>query len=255
MPRKKPARLGVPTLDAYRLTPEAVEIAPGRAPRRWMDLTDQRYAYRCLPLSIANASGWELLSPVSFTASWDGGDDKRAVSVSADDPAEQGALNRFAVSHFGGGVLTFHSGYLFRTSPGWALSVRGCPNTDKPRIAPLEGLVETDWLDFPFTVNWRFTRSGTTFFLKGEAFAFIQPVAHALLDDVQPVVSDIAAAPIELRRAYAEKSQSRTEFNAALAARDPETVKQGWQKDYVRGCPAAQHHVTKRRLKAPKAAA
>jgi Family of unknown function (DUF6065) len=29
--------------------------------RAWMDATDQRFAYRCLPLNIANAHGWEIL--------------------------------------------------------------------------------------------------------------------------------------------------------------------------------------------------
>ena len=35
-----------------------------------MDATDDRFAYRCIPLSIANASGWELLCPVTFEAWW-----------------------------------------------------------------------------------------------------------------------------------------------------------------------------------------
>jgi hypothetical protein len=38
-----------------------------------MDDTNQRFAYRCIPLSIANASGWEIVLPFSFSAVWNGG--------------------------------------------------------------------------------------------------------------------------------------------------------------------------------------
>ena len=62
-------------------------------------------------------------------------------------------LSRFVISHFGSGVLTFHAGYLFRTPPGWAVWARGAPNTVKDGIVPLDGLVETDWLPFTFTMN------------------------------------------------------------------------------------------------------
>ena len=40
------------------------ETAPRwrRAERAWMDSTDRRFAYRCLPLSIANSMGWEVVT-------------------------------------------------------------------------------------------------------------------------------------------------------------------------------------------------
>jgi len=38
-----------------------------------MDATSQHFAYRCTPLSIANTSGWELVLPGSFSATWHGG--------------------------------------------------------------------------------------------------------------------------------------------------------------------------------------
>lgn len=41
--------------------------------RDGMETSPERFAYRCLPLAIANAHGWELLSPCAFKARWDGG--------------------------------------------------------------------------------------------------------------------------------------------------------------------------------------
>ena len=48
-------------------------IRPAPATRAWMDATPEAFAYRCLPLNIANAHGWEILSPCGFEAVWDGG--------------------------------------------------------------------------------------------------------------------------------------------------------------------------------------
>ena len=47
-------------------------IRPAPTSRAWMDATSA-FAYRCLPLTIANAHGWELLSPAGLSAIWNGG--------------------------------------------------------------------------------------------------------------------------------------------------------------------------------------
>ena len=48
-------------------------IRPAEAVRDWMTATPDSFAYRCLPLNIANAHGWEILSPCTFEARWTGG--------------------------------------------------------------------------------------------------------------------------------------------------------------------------------------
>jgi hypothetical protein len=218
-----------------------------------MDLTDQRYAYRCIPLSIANASGWEIILPCSFSATWGGG--KLTSDIQIRPIGDAAPVARRVVSHFGHGVLTFHTGYLFRTSPGWALWCRGAPNTVKHGIAPLDGLVETDWLPFPFTMNWRFTRPGTVRFHAGEAFCFITPLPHTLYDAIEPAVRNLADDP-EMRAAYEQWSASRTDFNSSLARLEPQTVKQGWQRHYVKGeAPSGEtagFHLSRRRMKPPR---
>jgi hypothetical protein len=38
--------------------------------RGWMDATGDSFAYRCLPLAVANAHGWEILCVRGFIARW-----------------------------------------------------------------------------------------------------------------------------------------------------------------------------------------
>ena len=57
----------------HALTDHAPIVRPARAKRQWMDDFPDRHAYRCLPLSIANAFGWEVLCPAPIEIHWNGG--------------------------------------------------------------------------------------------------------------------------------------------------------------------------------------
>ena len=59
-------------------------IRPAEPTRPWMDATPEAFAYRCLPLNIANAHGWEILTPVGFEAYWRGGSSTADVIVRPD---------------------------------------------------------------------------------------------------------------------------------------------------------------------------
>lgn len=214
----------------YRIASSAPDLNPARAERGWMNDTPQRFAYRCLPLVIANRSGWEVLCPAPFTATWDGGQDKDSITVEFDDPTTY----PFATSHFGAGVLTFHTGYHVKTSEGVSVWAMGSPNEVKDGIQALHGVIETAWLPFSFTMNWKFTRPGRVRFEKGEPFAFLTLTRLADIEAAVPVEGDLQDDPA-LYAAHRAWADARTAFSAALAAGDPETVKKGWQRDYMRG--------------------
>ena len=126
----------------------------------------------------------------------------------------------------------------------------------KDGIAPLDGIVETDWLTFTFTMNWVFTRPGRVTFEKDEPFCFITPVGYHALDGVVPEIVPIGANP-KLQNSFDDYGKRRLDFNAKLAANDPETLRKGWQKWYLRGeQPSGEignpAHIPKLRLAAPR---
>jgi hypothetical protein len=231
------------------------EIVPGRQNRAWMDHFAERHPYRCLPLNMANTSGWEILCPIAFTAEWNGGNHQQDIRITP-DPG-YAAYQHTVSSHFSHGVLTFHPGYLFRTPPGWSMWVMGPPNHVKDGIQALSGVVETDWLPFPFTMNWLFTRPGKVRWEKGEPFCFITLLEDKTLHDIQPVIRQMDRNP-ELRHQYEVWEKHRSEFNQRIFRQDPEATKQAWQRYYFKGefpeevAPRREDHVNKRRLKAPK---
>lgn len=131
--------------------------------------TSDSYAYRCTPLNIANDYGWAALNPAQFTATWNGLESVDAISVIYEDDGE----HDFAQSHFGHGILTIGVDFLLQTPKGVSTYIRGIPNETIDGLQPLDGIVETDWLPFTFTYNYKFTRPCTVRFYKDDPlFAF-----------------------------------------------------------------------------------
>jgi len=114
--------------------------------------------------------------------------------------------------------------------------------------------VETDWLPFPFTMNWHFTRPGRVHFSKGEPFCFITLAQDKALEEFE-LVQHRMDADDELRDQYEAWRRQRDEFNKALGRRDPSAMKEAWQRYYFRGelpeetGPAPKAHTNRRRLK------
>ncbi len=241
-------------LDCFEMQTPAPELVPGRSRRDWMDASPERFAYRCLPLTMANSTGWELLCPFDVDIEWNGGAAIEDIKVSSPDPNVY--LAGFATSHFSSGIVTFHTGYLFRTPPRWALWCMGPPNTPKDGIYALSGLVETDWLPFPFTMNWKMTRPGIAHFKKGESFCFFTLMPHHELEDITPRIRSIDS-DIDLKNDYEMWTHSRSDFLKKLESKDPDTLQKGWQRHYMQGKKAGgqeggDDHTTKRRLQFPK---
>jgi len=240
-------------LSCYALKPDPLIIRPAPLTRPWMDRIADNHAYRCLPLNIANSHGWEVLSPCAFSAKWSGGIHARDLKLTANDGYPR--LSDFAVTHFAYGIVTFHLSYLFRTEPGWDLFATGPLNGGKDGIAPLTGVIETDWLPYPFTMNWQMTRPGRVRFKKGEPICLVYPVPASAVVDTEPEIRNLADDPDLMEQALAWKDR-RDEFMQRFNSGDQSARKAGWQRDYFLGrrpdgsAPDAQH-VNKLRLATP----
>jgi uncharacterized protein DUF6065 len=216
--------------------PPRPRLTPAPRWRRWMNETDERWANRCLPLLVANEAGWTLLNPHAFRASWDGGHSTDALTIEFED--EDVPLPR-PESNFGYGIITWTVPYLFRTAPGYNLLVRGPANWPKDGVAPLEGLVETDWSVATFTMNWKLTRPNyPVTFEADEPFCMLVPMRRGELRSFQPQVRDIRSDP-DARSGAESFAESRHELAVqkylGRYARDFEAQRLVWQRHYFRG--------------------
>lgn len=238
-------------LTCYLYEGWKTRMRPAGAKRDWMDRSVDGFAYRCLPLAIANAHGWEILSPCGFEARWTGGLAREAVEIRCDPGADPATA---PASLFGQATITFHTGGLFRTPPGWNLWVGGPPNEAKDGIAPLSGVVETDWSPYTFTMNWRFTRPDHWVrFEENEPIAFFFPVQRDALEAFEPRIRSIREEP-ELEAQYLKWCSDRAGLQRQMAEARPAAPADQWQKGYyrgvdARGAPGPEDHRTKLRPK------
>ena len=242
-----------PLIKAYVL-PEAPRnvgqlIRPAKPNREWMDRTPAKYAYRCIPLSAANTMGWEILNPVRCEFRWNGLTPHQQVFVYSERELRYGPK-----SHFGSGVVTWELPFLFRTPPEYGLVVCGPANHDKNGIVPLDGFIRSDWLPFPFTMNWRITSSDRAIsFEEGEPIARVFPYPLGMLDEAQLELRDLSEDPEFRQQFQAWSNQRQTSYkqraqqqkqSGAEEAPDPDMI---WNRRYQRGTGsdgAGQKHQT-----------
>lgn len=222
-------------------------VRQGVRERKWMDDTKDKYAYRCLPLTIANQHGYEISAAKEIKMIWNGGNGLQDIYIETGLPAGT------VTSHFGYGIVTFHPNLLLRTPENVNLYVSGVPNMPKRGISPLTGIVETDWNPATFTMNWQITEPYKEIVFQAfEPFCFFYPIERGYVEKFRAVIRPLEGNPDENEK-FRTWSESRGKFNKDEA----EGAGHGWQKHYFQGtyvdntkCPI--DHQTKIKLKEPK---
>jgi hypothetical protein len=223
--------------------------------RDWMDATASKFAYRCLPLTIANQTGWWVYNPVGFTAVWRGNPAPGQMQILFDHDPD--TWSRWINNQFGQGIITWNTPFLFKTRPaGSRLLVMGPANQFKHGVQPLTAVIETDWMSMSFTMNWKFTAANVPVrFEVGEPLFQAIPIAGNVcgdLEDARVTYAKLWESP-EVSKAYHEWHNARQMFHQQKAR--GEVKADGWQKDYFQGRDAggrdaAPDHMTK--VKPPK---
>jgi hypothetical protein len=211
------------------------DIVPAARAREWMVRTDASFANRCLPLLMANESGWWLRNRHAFTATWRGKPARGALEIVFDDG--EAPADRQPTSLFGYGILTWGTGCVFRTPPGVDLLIRGPANLPKDGISPLEGLVETDWIEVPFTMSWKLTRADNPVrFEAGEPYAMVVPQGRLDLERFQPAFRSLEDSPDLMRsvQRWIERGD-REQIRTFAAEHLPELGGPIWDGSYMRG--------------------
>jgi hypothetical protein len=218
--------------------------------RDWMDASTNRFAYRCLPLTIANQTGLWVTNPVGFTATWHGIDHPGAIEFLFDGGGD--VWRDWVTNQFGLGIITWNTPFLFRTRPqGSRILVCGPVNSFKPFVQPLTALIESDWMTMSFTMNWKMMMPHMPIrFEAGEPLFQVIPLLSNVCTDLEgaAVTYRRLKDDPEIARAYHEWDQGRRGFHEQKVR--GEVRADGWQKDYFHGRDSKQqtvvpHHSTK----------
>ncbi len=203
--------------------------------REWMDTTPSKYAYRCLPLTMANQTGWWVRNPVGFWATWNGNRAPDTIQFQFDTAEDD--WKSVITSQFGQGIITWSTPFLFRTKPiGSRLLVMGPANHFKQNLHALTAILESDWISMSFTMNWKIlVPNEPVRFDVGEPLLQAIPLAGNLCGDLES--ADVTYQRLQddpdVHASYVKWSAERQQFFAQKAA--GEVRPDSWQKDYFRG--------------------
>jgi hypothetical protein len=202
-----------------------------------MHNTPARYAYRCILLTAANSVGWEVLNPVDAEISWTGLEN--GVQLNIKTPHKD-PLN--PILHFGSGNVTWYIPFLFRTPPDYGFLISGPGNQDKSIAVLLDAFIRSDWLPFPFIMNWLLTEPNKTVkFKAGEPICRMMLYPLALLNDMQLEIRDMQDVPNSMQQVQQwhkqkdanNESQRKAEHKWADEGRKPD-LKELWNSNYAK---------------------
>jgi hypothetical protein len=99
----------------------------------------------------------------------------------------------------------------------------------------MTGIVETDWLPYTFTMNWKFQRGNIPVtFEKGKPVCTIFPIRRGSLEEIEPCYENISDNR-PLKELYEEWASSRKSFNADLRIEGSDALRTKWQRHYFTG--------------------
>ena len=196
--------------------------------RKWMNET-MGNAYRCVPLKVANQYGWTVLSPIEFSAEWDGGTSDASLKVTL----LENSPYSIASSDFGHGILSIIPDFVVKTSKKHSLYIRGIPNQIANGLQPLDAIVETDWLPFTFTFNFKFVRPGKLIIKKDQPIFTFFPIERGFIESFEAIESRIENDE-ELYSDYKKYSKLREAQNKGLNDTNKSTYGRGklFDKEY-----------------------
>lgn len=199
-------------MTKVRLTrnhPNAPKIEQSRVKRDWMDETYNKHAYQCLPMTMANVLGWELILDEDLVVQWDGGNTVPTVISGGEQNGRTVAYPSII------GIISLGMGWTINTEPGYATWITGSPNYFIDGAAPLAAHIPSSWWPDEVQMNWKITKVGEpVVFPAGSPYCFFTVYDESVLPSVEFEVGNLGDDPalIESRVKYNDmKMKNNTE--------------------------------------------
>jgi hypothetical protein len=185
-------------------------VQQSRIKRDWMDDTYNKHAYQCLPMTVANVSGWELVLDEDLVVIWEGGNTVVKVLSGGTQKDRQVAHPSMI------GIISLSTGWAINTEEGYATWVTGSPNYFIDGAVPLAATIPSSWWPDEVQMNWKITKvNEPVTFPAGTPYCFFTIYPEGLLESVEFEVSNIWDKPdlIESRVKYSDMKMKNQEEN------------------------------------------
>lgn len=183
-------------ISVYKV--QSIESSIDQLPlqRDWMDITFDRHAYHCFPISLANRLGWGISFPEDISFIWDG------VNDSTNTHVKILSGEKYAHPDRGNRSISFRTGISFKTSEEDNVSIltMPVPNQFIDGAQCMTTVVSTSVLPAEFPIAWMITKPNQIITIPaGTPVAAFFPIS---LTDIQSYEMVIKPAPEMYTKEY-----------------------------------------------------
>ena len=186
------------------------EIRQSGVRRDWMDETYKKHAYQCMPMSVANVMGWELVLTEDVVVQWGGG--HSVPQILSGEKTADGFTQAYCSIV---GMVSFAMGWVIRTEENYSTWFSGSPNYVRGDAEALSATVPTFWWPDEVQMNWKINAIDVPVTFKaGEPFCFFNVYDNRVMTDVTVSVGNLwdDKELMEQRMKYGQlKSNNHTE--------------------------------------------
>ena len=162
-------------------------INQSRFNRDWMDDTYNKHAYQCLPMTVANVYGWEIVMEEDLVVQWDGRNTPPVIL--SGETTSSGRVQ--AISSIIG-MISINMGWVINTEDGYNTWVTGSPNYFVDGATPLTATLPSYWWPDESQMNWKITKIGEPVtFAAGTPFCFFNIYDNSILENTEVVTSNL----------------------------------------------------------------
>lgn len=186
-------------ISVEKTSDSIISIAPMSIKRDWMDVTPEKHAYRCFPITQANMVGWSLYSTKPIKFIWNGINNTNSDNITILEGKE------FTYTGRGQSTVSFNTGLTFKTDQNISMLTINPVNYFNEDFETMSSLISTSWLDTGFPLAIKARSANKEILIKaGQPIATIIPISLTAIDGTEINIFDYK--DLEQKRQQAHKS-------------------------------------------------
>jgi hypothetical protein len=153
-------------------------IAPMPIKRDWMDVTSEKHAYRCFPVTQSNVIGWNIFCTTDIEFIWDGINDQTPdhIKILQSPPGSYGGRGQSSIS--------LQTGLIFRTDKNISMFTINPVNYFSNEFETMSSLMTTSFYDNPLPLSIKAKLANKNILIQsGTPLATIIPISLSELNN------------------------------------------------------------------------
>jgi len=192
-------------ISVEKTADSVIDIVPMSIKRDWMDVTPEKHAYHCFPVTQANMIGWTLYSKKDIKFIWNGINDTNSENVKIIEGQE------FSYTGRGQSTVSINTGLIFKTDQNISMFTINPVNYFNDDFETMSSVISTSFYPNPLPLAIKARSANKEILVKAKTpLATIIPISLTQLDNTSISIIDYVDINNERSKAniaYGEAAQ------------------------------------------------